>query len=108
MSETTASPLPAAPDFLCARLNAARTSPESFDLDGLLGEAVTALGRWGELKIYLDANIRQLRDEAADRANEGSDEMAIRTRREAEVVAMVRAHMGKIEAEVVDTPEGDR
>jgi hypothetical protein len=58
MSETTASALPATRDFLCARLNAARTSPESFDLDGLLGEAVTALGRWDALKA-------QLRTEAA-------------------------------------------
>ena len=30
-------------NWLCTRLDAARTSPESFDLEGLLGEAVAAL-----------------------------------------------------------------
>lgn len=90
MTETTA---PAGLDFLLARLEAARTSPESFDLDGLLGEAVTALGRWDALKAFLDTEVADLRAEMETE----TVLMRRNLQRQARVLTQVREHMDEME-----------
>jgi len=65
-----------------------------------LSPAAAADARWEALKSYLDASVRSLRAEAAEWADAGHDEMALRLRRNAEVLGMVQVHMGDTEDEM--------